>query len=467
MDKILVVDDEQGVRYSFKKILGREGYEVVAAGNGIEAIQMAGTEKPDLIIMDVSMPNMDGLETLQKLKSLYPSLAIIMMTAYSTSERAITAMKYGAYDYLTKPFDNNDMISLVKRAIEDSRISAPVTFEETGIEEGERIVGKSPAILEIYKKIGQVAGSDITVLLRGETGTGKELIARAIYHYSGRTNRPFLPVNCASIPETLLESELFGHEKGAFTGADSRKIGKFEQCDKGTMFLDEIGDMPVALQAKLLRVLQDGAFQRLGGKEMINTDVRIIAATNKNLEVMLKRGEFRDDLYWRLNVVSINIPPLRERKEDIEHIINYLIPRFNRELGKEIKGVSPDLLKEFNAYNWPGNVRELKSVIQRGMILCRTDLLLFKDCEWLSQSGPAGGEITDFEKVLSDTAYEILRKGGMNIYKDAVSSFERLLVKKALELTNSNQVLAAKLLGISRNTLREKMSHDKENGLPR
>ncbi|HEW80978.1 MAG TPA: sigma-54-dependent Fis family transcriptional regulator, partial [Nitrospirae bacterium] len=283
MSKVLVVDDEKGVCYSFKKVLSRRGYEVITANNGIEGVEQARKENPDLVIMDVSMPKMDGLETLQKLRSLYPNITVIMMTAHSTSDKAITAMKYGAYDYLTKPFDNNSLIALVEKAIMDKKMSVPVTFEETGEDIGDRIISRSPVMLDIFKKIGQISASDVTVLLQGETGTGKELIARAIYHHSKRINKPFLPVNCSAIPEALLESELFGHEKGAFTGADSRKIGKFEQCDTGTMFLDEIGDMPLPIQAKWLRVLQDGCFQRVGGKDMIRTDVRIIAATNKDL----------------------------------------------------------------------------------------------------------------------------------------------------------------------------------------
>ncbi|MCK5505099.1 MAG: sigma-54-dependent Fis family transcriptional regulator, partial [Thermodesulfovibrionia bacterium] len=354
MDKILVVDDEKGVCHSFKKILGRRGYDVITANNGIEAVEKTGKESPTLVIMDVTMPKMDGLETLQRLKSLYPDLTVIMMTAYSTSDRAISAMKYGAYDYLTKPFDNAELIALVEKAIMDTKMSIPVTFDEMEEERGDRIIGKSPVMLDIFKKIGQVAESDVTVILRGATGTGKELIARAIYHHSKRINKPFLPVNCAAIPEALLESELFGHEKGAFTGADNKKTGKFEQCDTGTMFLDEIGDMPIQLQAKLLRVLQDGCFQRLGGKELIKTDVRIIAATNKDLEALKDSGEFRDDLYWRLNVVSINLPPLSERKNDIDYLVQYFMRKFNRELGKDIKGISPELLKEFYGYQWPG-----------------------------------------------------------------------------------------------------------------
>ena len=457
MSKILVIDDEKGVCYSFKKIFSRRGYDVVTANNGIEGIEQAGKENPDLVIMDVSMPKMDGLETLQRLKSLYPNLTVIMMTAHSTSDKAITAMKYGAYDYLTKPFDNESLIALVEKAIVDKKMSVPVTFEETEEDIGDRIISRSPVMLDIFKKIGQISESDVTVLLRGETGTGKELIARAIYHHSKRINKPFLPVNCSAIPEALLESELFGHEKGAFTGADSRKIGKFEQCDTGTMFLDEIGDMPLPIQAKWLRVLQDGSFQRLGGKDMIRTDVRIITATNKNLEELRDNGEFREDLYWRLNVLSINVPPLRERKDDIENIVQYFIQRFNRELGKEIKGISPELLKEFQGYHWPGNVRELQSIIQRSMVLCQKDVLSLDDSESYSRIRPSSGKARNMDEILSGAANELLQKGGPNIYKEAVSTFERLFIEKALDLTDQNQVSASKLLGIARETLRKKL----------
>jgi nitrogen regulation protein NR(I) len=459
MDKILVVDDEKGVCHSFKKVLGRQGYEVVTAHDGIEAIEKTGQENPSIVVMDVSMPKMDGLETLQKLKSKYPELIIIMMTANSTADKAITAMKYGAYDYLTKPFDNMQLISLVEKAIIDKNMSTPVTFDETGDEGGDRIIGKSIAMLEIYKKIGQVAESDVTVLIRGETGTGKELVARAIYHNSSRVSRPFLPVNCSAIPEALLESELFGHEKGAFTGAESRKIGKFEQCNTGTMFLDEIGDMPMPLQAKWLRVLQDGCFQRLGGKDLIKTDVRIIAATNKNLETRRDEGDFRDDLYWRLNVVSIFIPPLRERKEDIGDLVQYFIQKFNRELGKNVRGIAPELLAEFQNCRWLGNIRELQGIIQSGMVICQKDVLTTEDCGWPPKQESMSGD-RDLERLLSDAAGMLLENGGTNLYKEGVDSFERLLVKRALELTNQNQVSAAKLLGISRNTLRSKIDSD-------
>jgi DNA-binding NtrC family response regulator len=456
MNKILVVDDQAGVCHSFKKILGRQGYEVITALGGEEAMEKVTGEHPDLVFMDVTMPKMDGLETLKRLKALAPEITVIMMTGYSTTEKAITAMKYGAYDYIIKPLDNVRLLALVKKAISSGQTRVSSSFEGITVEEGDMIIGKSPLMLEIYKNIGQVSGSDVTVLLRGETGTGKELIAKAIYHHSKRSDKRFIPVNCAAIPETLLESELFGHEKGAFTGADNRNVGKFEQCDRGTMFLDEIGDMPLSLQAKLLRVLQDGSFQRLGGKEIVNTDVRIIAATNKNITELTKVGKFRDDLFWRLNVVSIYVPPLRERREDMEELVRYFTMKFNKELGKKIKGFSPAVMRKFMEYDWPGNVRELQSVINRAIVLCKKDYISSEDTESFSMSDSPGGFADDILKSLTDAVNGILQKGGAHIYKDTVSALESLLVKKALELTGNNQVLAAKILGISRNTLRSK-----------
>jgi nitrogen regulation protein NR(I) len=460
MSKILIVDDETGVRHSFKKILGRQGYDVITAENGKDAIEKVSIENPSLVFMDVSMPEMDGIETLQKLKSIHPDLPVIMMTAFSSSDKAITAMKYGAYDYLTKPFDNAQITSLIKKAMAEIKKPAVQAIHDIMDDKGDRIIGRSPAMLDIFKKIGQVAASNVNVLLLGETGTGKEKIAKAIYRYSDRAGKIFLPVNCAAIPDTLLESELFGHERGAFTGAGSRKTGKFEQCSNGTMFLDEIGDMPISLQAKLLRVLQDGCFQRLGGKDIIQTDVRIIAATNQNLEKLVACGKFRDDLYWRLNVVSINVPPLRERTGDINDLVKHFINRFNHELGRQIKGASSELVQKFMGYHWPGNIRELRSVIQRGMVLCQKELLDSRDCEWSPRPARSLPSADDMENLLSGTVNEIIASSGAETYKDAVAAFERLFVQKALELTGNNQVLAAKLLGISRNTLRAKLGKD-------
>ena len=465
MNKILVVDDQKGVRYSFKKILGEAGYEVATASSGEEAIELTAKSEPDLIFMDVKMPGMDGLETLKRLKEMNPKLLVIMMTAYSTTEKAITAMELGAYDYLTKPFDNRRLTEIIKKALEvRKKMFCPVAVDETEYEmEHERIVGSSSAMLEIFKKIGQIAGSDMTALLRGESGTGKELIARAIYNHSPRADKYFLVVNCAAIPDTLLESELFGHERGAFTGADTKRIGRFEQCHGGTLFLDEIGDMPLALQAKILRVLQDGSFTRLGSTEPLKCNVRIIAATNKNLEEMLKQGEFREDLYYRLNVISLHIPPLRERREDIKDLAQHFLSVFNKELNKDKKGISADTLKIFEEYHWPGNVRELENVMHRAMVLCQKDYISHECCTGLPVAEGMGKPAAVMENYLLEAINSIFSYSGGSIYQDFLSTAEMLLIKKAIEITHGNQVQAAKLLGISRNTLRRKLEGDGSN----
>ncbi|HDH06349.1 MAG TPA: sigma-54-dependent Fis family transcriptional regulator [Nitrospirae bacterium] len=465
MNKILVVDDQKGVRYSFKKILGEAGYEVATASSGEEAIELTAKSEPDLIFMDVKMPGMDGLETLKRLKEMNPKLLVIMMTAYSTTEKAITAMELGAYDYLTKPFDNRRLTEIIKKALEvRKKMFCPVAVDETEYEmEHERIVGSSSAMLEIFKKIGQIAGSDMTALLRGESGTGKELIARAIYNHSPRADKYFLVVNCAAIPDTLLESELFGHERGAFTGADTKRIGRFEQCHGGTLFLDEIGDMPLALQAKILRVLQDGSFTRLGSTEPLKCNVRIIAATNKSLEEMLKQGKFREDLYYRLNVISLHIPPLRERREDIKDLAQHFLSVFNKELNKDKKGISADTLKIFEEYHWPGNVRELENVMHRAMVLCQKDYISHECCTGLPVAEGMGKPAAVMENYLLEAINSIFSYSGGSIYQDFLSTAEMLLIKKAIEITHGNQVQAAKLLGISRNTLRRKLEGDGSN----
>ena len=462
MDKILVVDDQKGVCFSFKKILGKLGYTVITASSGEEAIELVTKSEPDLLIMDVMMPGIDGLETLKRLKEIDSKLVVIMMTAYSTTEKAIRAMELGAYDYLTKPFDNRLLTEIIENALEvRKKMSCPVAIDELEYDlEHERIVGKSPAMLEIFKKIGQIAKSDVTVLLRGESGTGKELIARAVYNHSPRADKPFLTVNCAAIPEGLLESELFGHEKGAFTGADTKRIGRFAQCDGGTLFLDEIGDMPLALQAKILRVLQDGSFTRLGSTETLRCNVRIVAATNKNLEEMLEQGEFREDLYYRLNVISLYIPPLRERKGDIKDLVQHFIYIFNKQLNKNIKGISGDSIKLFEEYQWPGNVRELENVIKRAMVLCREDYLSYKCCNNFPISKSTGNSVREMENYLLKAIDSMFSQPNNSIYVKFLSSAERLLIKKAVEITHGNQVQAAKLLGISRTTLRSKLSRE-------
>jgi len=459
MNKILVVDDQRAICYSLKRFLQSEGYIVYTAASGTDALMLLNDMKPDLVIMDVRMPEMDGLEVLRRIKAVDAKIQVIMMTAFSTTEKAIWAMKLGAYDYIPKPFNNDELLMRVKNALNVKKMMQEVvTFNEfQDFGGGEKIIGKSPQMLEIYKQIGQIAPTDAPILIKGESGTGKELIARAIYHYSSRAEKPFMAINCSAIPEQLLEAELFGYERGAFTGADFKRLGKFEQCHKGTLFLDEIGDMALPLQAKLLRVLQDGEIQRLGSPESIKTDVRIITATNKKLEELVEKGCFREDLYYRINVVNINVPPLRERKEDIPELINYFIHKYNQKFGKTIKGMTSETLAKFKSYSWPGNVRELENTIQRAVVFSKGDYL---SVELLNSFSEQKRHNHDFDKITEELAQLALQSKGAYIFDEVLKKVEKQMIRKALELTEGNQVQAAKLLGISRNTLRKKLEEE-------
>jgi len=463
MQRILIVDDDKSIRYSLKRIF-EEYYLVMTAQNGEEAISLFQQNSPDLIIMDIRMPGQNGIDLLKEMKAKDPKSLVIVMTAYGTTETAIEAMKWGAFDYILKPFSIPKMKELVEKALllrKMMKEEIPYVFEEEQEIGKERIVGSSPKMQEIYKLIGQIAPTDVTVLLRGESGTGKELFARAIYHHSLRSNQPFLPVNCAAIPDTLLESELFGHEKGAFTGAIFRRIGKLEQCNGGTLFLDEIGDMSLSTQAKILRVLQEKRFERLGGRETIQTDVRFIVATNKNLEEAIAKGTFREDLYYRLNVVSIHIPPLRERKEDIPVLIDYFINKFNLELKKKVLGMTPEAMRKMVSYSWPGNVRQLENVIKRAMVLCHGEWILEDQIllEFREEKREIREEVKKktFEDLLDSLFEELLKAPSLNKDLDLISFLEKEIILRALQKTNGNQIQAAKLLGINRNTLRSKM----------
>jgi nitrogen regulation protein NR(I) len=460
---ILVVDDDKSIRYSLKRML-EEKYSILTAQNGEEALDRVKEISPDLIIMDIKMPGRNGIDVLKEIKTIDPKSLVIMMTAYGTTETAIEAMKFGAFDYILKPFPILQMKELVEKAISLRKLmKEEVTYLTTVVQEGveEQIVGSSPKMQEIYKMIGQVAPSDVTVLLRGESGTGKELVARAIYHHSLRSNQPFLPVNCAAIPDTLLESELFGHEKGAFTGATSRRIGKLEQCQGGTIFLDEIGDMSLSTQAKLLRVLQEKSFERLGGMETIKVDIRFIVATNKNLEEAILSGKFREDLYYRLNVVSITIPPLRERREDIPALVSYFLKKFNRELKKGIAGITPSAMEKNISYGWPGNVRQLENVLKRAMVLCQgewilEDQLLFEK-GWEKREAEEELAKKNVEDLLNSLFEELSKTSSTSQDFDMISILERGLILRALQKTKGNQLRAAMLLGMNRSTLRGKM----------
>ncbi|HWP34040.1 MAG TPA: sigma-54 dependent transcriptional regulator, partial [Thermodesulfobacteriota bacterium] len=380
--KILIVDDEEPIHYAFRKILP-EGAEVISALSGEEALARLAETQPDLAIMDVRMGGQSGLATLQEIRRRYPRLPVVIMTAYGTMQTAIEAMKLGAFEYLLKPFDIPRMQRVIAQALDSarqSRAAAPGAAAEAVEPVGaDVLIGVSPAMQEVYKQIGRVAEKDVTVLIRGESGTGKELVARAIYRHSRRADRPFVIVNCAAIPDSLLESELFGYERGAFTGATGRHAGRFEQADGGTLFLDEIGDLSLATQAKLLRVLQEGEVTRLGGGETRRVDVRVICATNRDLEAALRAGTFREDLYYRLNVITISLPPLRERREDIPLLVAHFLDRFGRELGRPVRGLEPAAMAAAQAYAWPGNVRELENTLKRAVLLAKGPLVTLED----------------------------------------------------------------------------------------
>ena len=463
MDKILVVDDEADIRRAFHRNLASETLQVFDADNGEEAIRMIAKERPNLVLMDIRMGGTSGLDTLRKLRELDPKLLVIMMTAYGTTATAIEAMKLGAYDYVLKPLDVPKLKALIESALKVARdMREVVSYQPLLASEdyAEGIVGKSEPMQQVFKLIGQVSQSDATVLITGESGTGKELVARAIYHHSRRADKPFLAINCAAIPENLLESEFFGHEKGAYTGAVERRIGKFEQCDQGTIFLDEIGDMPLSTQTKILRVLQNGEFQRVGGNQTFQVDVRVIAATNKSPEQLIAVKKFREDLYYRLNVVRIHLPPLRDRPEDIRLLVDYFLQQFtkSRAIPGKVTKISTEALKILDKSPWPGNVRELENVIERAAVVARGDSILPKD---LPSEVREARSITVPPEDLASAIDSAVRPLYALAKKDPklkiMALVERELIARALIETNGNQVQAAKLLGITRATLRKRI----------
>jgi two-component system response regulator AtoC len=449
--------------------LSQRGYAVIVRHRGGEALEVVRREETDLILLDNRLPDRNGLEVLQEIKGGHQKVSVIVMTAFGTTGTAIEAMRLGAFDYILKPFELDEIYDLVERGLEAHKLMnravvVPSLAEYEG--DSDRIIGRSRVMQEVYKLIGQVAESDVTVLIRGESGTGKELVARAIYQHSRRKEGSFLAINCAAIPETLLESELFGHEKGAFTGANKRRVGKFEQCNRGTVLLDEIGDMSVSTQAKILRVLQEGEFERVGGNETVRVDVRILTSTNRRLEDLIKEGRFREDLYYRLKIMSITVPPLRERREDIQELAEYFFKVYNRQLGTKVSHIDPSVYERLAAYNWPGNVRELENAMKRSLILCKGEVLTGEDII-LDIEGPVSPLVNEKEledtltKMLDPLLTEVLRLGGSGFPSSLLEKIEKILVQKALAETRGNQVQAAKLLGVSRNTLRNRM--DKYN----
>ncbi len=458
MTTLLIVDDEKAVRYAFERTFGDE-YTIRTAENGREAVAAVEREEPDVVLMDIRMPGMDGLQALAIIKENHSHIPIIMVTAFADSASAMQAMKDGAFDYVTKPFENDEMRQVIDKALDSSRIQAELHcdcgtshWNDTSCNQ-ECIVGSSPEVLNMCKKIGQMAGSDLPVLITGETGVGKELTARAILQHSFRKDAPFMVVNCASLPDELVESELFGYETGAFTGASRQRIGRFEQCDQGTLFLDEIGELPLDAQAKVLRVLQDGTFERLGSNKQLTTDVRLIAATNKNFEQIVVDGRFRADLFHRINVLTIAIPPLRQRITDLPDLILYFLFRYGRQVSPPVEGISDEALEKLTNYSWPGNIRELENTIRRAIVLAKAKVLTAEDCVLQNQAEPTG----DFEQVVSRQIDKLIKGDESRPYRHLLSEVEQILIKKALDLCDGNQVQAANLLGINRMTLRKKL----------
>jgi nitrogen regulation protein NR(I) len=463
MSRILVIDDEPSIRAAFVEVLSAEGHQVVDDDSAEQALARLAAEPIDLVITDICLPGMSGLEALEQIRRLEPKLPVIVMTGFGTMQTAIEATKRGAFDYHLKPLDPAALMVTVERALEAARLmrrQVAMGPESQVTASADAIIGRSEAMQRVYKTIGRVAPTEAAVLIRGESGTGKELVARAIYQHSSRSHRPLLVINCAAIPEMLLESELFGYERGAFTGAVARRVGKFEQADEGTVFLDEIADIPRGLQAKILRVLQEKTFERLGGNQTIQVDVRVLAATNRDLTKAIAEGEFREDLYHRLNVVSVWVPPLRERREDIPLLVAYFLKRFAVELGIANPFLAETALEPLGQHAWPGNVRELEHCIHRALIFARGHPIQAADLKsLLDADGPTPPPDERFDmRQLADCVRSFLEHAGSQRPLEALlETVERLLLAEALERSAGNQSQAARLLGLPRPTLHARL----------
>jgi len=445
--RILIVDDEESQRKPLAGFLEKQGFDVTTAASGPEALEVCQERHFEIALIDLKMPEMDGIELLGKLKEKSPEMQVIMMTAYGSVETAVEAMKLGAYNYVGKPINLDELKLNINRALESHHLLAENRYLKEELKDKFRdieIIGKSKAIQAVLSTVSRVAKTKSTVLVRGETGTGKELVARSIHALSDRSERAFIPVSCAALAEGLLESELFGHEKGAFTGAIRRREGRFELADGGTLFLDEVGDIPLETQVKILRVIESQEFERLGGKETLRVDVRIIAATNQDLEEKIREKTFREDLYYRLNVISIFIPPLRERREDVLVLVDHFLDKANRKCGKTVEGITSAVKDLILSYDWPGNVRELENVIERGVVLSRTNVIDKGDLPYFGLAGRSADESTAALRSLKDV--------------------ERVHILKILDHADWNLNKTAEILGIHRNTLRLKM---KEYGIKR
>ncbi|HUW65927.1 MAG TPA: sigma-54 dependent transcriptional regulator [Spirochaetia bacterium] len=451
MARILVVDDEDSVRQFLQEVLEDAGYAVVLASGGLAALDECAEVQFDAVLMDNRMPDLEGLKALEELRGRKLEVPVILMTAYGTTHTAINAMQLGAFDYITKPFNLEELLGILEKAVRRKNLAKGESPLANGGAAGElpveELMGSSPVMQGVYKHIGRVADSSATVLLLGESGTGKGLVARTIHRHSGRKDRPFVKINCATIPENLIESELFGHERGAFTGAARQKLGKFEVAHQGTVFLDEVGELSPAMQVKLLRVLQEREFERVGGNESIHVDVRIIAATNRDLELCVREGTFREDLYFRLNVITLKLPALRERADDIRELAEHFLVKYSREFGKKITSFAPAAMEMLLNFDWPGNVRELENACERAVVMAAGPVILPEDLP-LSLS----------TLILPDTS----AIGAGRSLKEIVADVERQVILKVLRENNWHRGAAAQALGLNRRSLYAKM---KEYGL--
>ena len=460
MGLILIVDDDTRLRTSFERLLLGAGHKVITAASGEDGLIEVEKHRPELVVMDVRLPGINGLEALAALHGRDSRLPVIIMTAFSTTDTAIEATKRGAFDYVLKPFKPEEMLALIDSALEaGDRMRSQVQINGIAdTDNGEALIGRSEAMQEVFKSIGRAAATDATVLIRGASGTGKELVARAIYQHSPRKERPFAVINCVAIPETLLESELFGYEAGAFTGATHRKIGKIEQADGGTVLLDEVGDMPSLIQAKILRLLQEKSLERLGGNQVIPVDVRILAATNRNLEKALADGYFREDLYYRMRVVTIDLPPLAERGDDIDLLADYFLNRFAGELSCDNPGLSDEARAALRTHDWPGNVRELANTLQKALIFSRGFAIQVNDLALSEYRNESESPRQDWESLLRQMVREKIRsESDRDVLTQVRDQVTRAAILEALAITDNNRSQAARLLGITRPTLHAKM----------
>lgn len=458
--RILLIEDDPSAGAAVEKVLSAEGYDVDLVRRGDEGLKHAERERYDLVITDLKLPGLSGLELIARLHQAAPKLPIIMMTAHGTTETAIEATKLGACEYLTKPFEADELLDRVSDAVRQSILM----FEQVQLGEANAdryaLLGNSRAMREVYKTIGRIAATPVTVLIRGATGTGKELVARAIYQYSDRADKPFIAVNCAAIPRDLLESELFGHERGAFTGAQNRRIGRFEQANAGTLFLDEIGDLHPDTQAKLLRVLQERSIQRVGGDEPIPVDVRVIAATHRDLEMAIKENEFREDLFYRLSVVTLQLPPLRERAEDIPALVRFFLQRYAAEMGVESPSIQLEAISLLQEQPWPGNVRELENTMREALLLSRPFGISRAHAEQVVSRKGSPPVVTGqtHAEYISGLLHRAQQGQEENLFSKMISDLEPELYKQAIRLAQGNQAKAARWLGVTRLKMREKLT---------